>query len=92
MTDSTSHPQIAVILAKDLNSTTSSEVAYASLTFYGDAVAVYGTASSDNTRVQALVDGDAFPMPATNTTDLSASHNGVRFVHPDSLHNLLMSE
>uniref|UniRef100_D8Q951 Expressed protein n=1 Tax=Schizophyllum commune (strain H4-8 / FGSC 9210) TaxID=578458 RepID=D8Q951_SCHCM len=57
--------------------TTSSEVAYASLTFYGDAVAVYGTASSDNTRVQALVDGDAFPMPVTNTTDLSTSHNGV---------------
>ncbi|KAL1723944.1 hypothetical protein EV715DRAFT_245525 [Schizophyllum commune] len=57
--------------------TTSSEVAYASLTFYGDAVAVYGTASSDNTRVQALVDGDAFPMPATNTTDLSTSHTGV---------------
>ncbi|KAL1755135.1 hypothetical protein FB107DRAFT_214231 [Schizophyllum commune] len=57
--------------------TTSSEVAYASLTFYGDAVAVYGTASSDNTRVQALVDGDAFPMPDTNTTDLSASHTGV---------------
>ncbi|KAL1680337.1 hypothetical protein EV122DRAFT_262346 [Schizophyllum commune] len=69
--------------------TTSSEVAYASLTFYGDAVAVYGTASSDDTRVQALVDGDAFPMPATNTTDLSTAHNGYFLTGlPTSEHSL----
>ncbi|KAL1695584.1 hypothetical protein GGG16DRAFT_121772 [Schizophyllum commune] len=69
--------------------TTSSEVAYASLTFYGDAVAVYGTASSDNTRVQALVDGYAFSMPDTNTTDLSASHTGYFLTGlPTSEHSL----
>ena len=90
--DSMSRPQIATILPNDIPSTTSSEVAYASLTFYGDAIAVYGIASSDNTRVQALVDGDAFPMPDTNTTDLSASHTGVRFGHPGPLHRLLITE
>ena len=89
--DSMSLPHVAMILSDD-PSTTSSEVAYASLTFYGDAVAIYGTASSNNTRVQALVDGDAFAMPDTNTTDLSTSHTGVRFGHPEPLHRLLITE
>ncbi|KAL1744794.1 hypothetical protein HDZ31DRAFT_63776 [Schizophyllum fasciatum] len=81
--------------SSDEGHTTSSEVAYASLSFYGDAVAVFGTASSENSRVQASVDGDAIPMPATNTTDLSAAHTGVLLYFmtglPTTQHSLKIS-
>ncbi|TRM69505.1 hypothetical protein BD626DRAFT_563246 [Schizophyllum amplum] len=71
------HPSAEWATSDTEHTTESLEVAYAALSFYGDAIAVYGTASPDHARAQALVDGQVVQMAATNGTELASAHSGV---------------